>query len=115
MPLRPQENCIDDPDRRGSLFSFLLRFRRPRKQKQLEIVEDSALNESKRRIEQRIELALQIMDDSSLERRMLALVPTPRVPAQEKPPRVAGLFVAEDYYLKAQDEGWYQEKRAAVG
>jgi hypothetical protein len=38
------------------------------------------------------------------------LAVAPRVPALQKPPSVPGLFVAEDYYLEAQNEGWLQEK-----
>ena len=104
------------PARKGGLVRFLLmNFRKPRQQNHSEIVEDSAVIESKRRIEERIEQALQVRDDSSPERRMVALAITPRVPAWQKTPHATGLFVAEDYYLQTQNEGWHQEKRAAAG
>jgi len=98
------------PDRKGGLFHFLFTCFRKRNQDQSEIIEDSAVIESKRRLEERIESALQMISDSSPERRMLALATTPRVPAWQKPPSVTGLFVAEDYYHEAQNEGWLQEK-----
>jgi hypothetical protein len=99
------------PDRKGGFFRFLrMNFRKSAQQDHSEIAEDSAVIASKRRIEERIELALHVRDDSSPERRMLALAVAPRVPALQKPPSVPGLFVAEDYYLEAQNEGWLQEK-----
>jgi len=104
------------PARKGRLVRFLLmNFRKPRQQDHSEIAEDSAVIESKRRIEERIEQALQLMDDSCPERKMLALATTPRVAARPKTPGANGLFVAEDYYLQTQNEGWRQEKRAAAG
>jgi len=102
------------PDQKDGLFrSLLMNFRKSRKQVLPEIDEDSAAIESKLRIEQRIELALQMTSDSSPERRSV-LAPAPLALPRQKPPGSTGLFVAEDYYLEAQDEGWVQEKRAAA-